>query len=88
MGLADTPDNLSAGYSKAWSLSSSFGRAKRGGSPAPGHDADHASRAGRIEAEQRRLIQWAKENGKLGSWRSFAGGGAHNVFVLKTHWTN
>jgi hypothetical protein len=58
-----------------------------GGAPAPGHDADHASRAGRIEAEQRRLIQWAKENGKLGPGGRrppvFAGGGEHNVFFQK-----
>src|SRR6266540_4472399 len=37
-----------------------------GGAPAPDHDADHARRSSRVEAEQRRLIQWAKENGKLG----------------------
>jgi len=38
-----------------------------GGAPAPDHDADYACRSSRVEAEQRRLIQWAKENGKLGS---------------------
>ena len=58
-----------------------------GGAPTPDHDADHASRAGRIEAEQRRLIQWARENGKLGSSGRrppvFAGGGEHNVFYQK-----
>jgi hypothetical protein len=55
-----------------------------GGSPAPDHDADHAGRSERVEAEQRRLIQWAEENGKLGpSGRLppvFARGGEHEVF--------
>ncbi len=58
-----------------------------GGAPTPDHDADHASRSKRVEAEQRQLIQWAKENGKLGaSGRRppvFAGGGEHNVFFQK-----
>ncbi len=58
-----------------------------GGAPAPDHDADYASRAGRIEAEQRRLIQWAEENGKLGSSGRlppvFAQGGEHDVFFQK-----
>ena len=40
--------------------------ARGGGPPAPDHDADHAHRASRVEAEQRRLIQWAKESKKLG----------------------
>jgi hypothetical protein len=60
----------------------------RGGcAPAPDHDADYTSRARRVEAEQRRLIQWAKENGKLGfSSRLppvFAQGGEHDVFFQK-----
>jgi hypothetical protein len=58
-----------------------------GGAPAPDHDADYACRAGRIEAEQRRLIQWSQENGKLGfSGRLppvFARGGEHDVFFQK-----
>ena len=58
-----------------------------GGAPAPDHDADYACRAGRVEAEQRRLIQWAKENGKLGSSGRlppvFAQGGEHDVFFQK-----
>ena len=61
--------------------------ARGGGPPAPDHDADHARRASRVEAEQRRLIQWAKENGKLGrSGRlppAFARGGEHQVFFQK-----
>ena len=60
----------------------------RGGRPpAPDHDADYASRAGRVEAEQRRLIQWARENGKLGPGGRlppvFARGGEHDVFFQK-----
>ena len=39
--------------------------ARGGGAPAPDHDADHAARSIRVKAEQQRLIQWAKENGKL-----------------------
>jgi hypothetical protein len=58
-----------------------------GGPPAPDHDADYTSRAGRVEAEQRLLIQWARENGKLGpSGRLppvFARGGEHEVFFQK-----
>lgn len=58
-----------------------------GGAPAPDHDADHARRSTRVEVEQRRLLQWAKENGKLGrSGRlppAFARGGEHQVFFQK-----
>lgn len=58
-----------------------------GGAPAPDHDADHASRSKRVEAEQRQLIQWAKENRKLSrSGRlppAFAHGGEHDVFFQK-----
>jgi len=61
--------------------------ARGGGAPAPDHDADYACRAGRIEAEQRRLIQWAEQNGKLTSCGRlppvFAQGGEHNVFFQK-----
>ncbi len=61
-----------------------------GGAPAAGHDADHASRSKRVEEEQRRIIQWAKENGKLSRSRrlppAFAHGGEHDVFFQKrTH---
>ena len=58
-----------------------------GGPPTPDHDADHASRSSRVEAEQQRLIHWAKENRKLGpSGRlppAFARGGEHEVFFQK-----
>lgn len=58
-----------------------------GGSPTPDHDADNAHRASRVEAEQRRLIQWAKENRKLGSSGRlppvFACGGEHQVYFHK-----
>jgi hypothetical protein len=66
-------------------LSAHFTRG--GGAPAPDHDADHASRASRVEAEQRRLIQWAKANSKLGVGGrlppEFARGGEHQVFFQK-----
>jgi len=69
-------------------LSQSADFTRGGGAPAPDHDATYASRAKRLEAEQRRLIQWAKENGKLGaSGRSFAWldpGCEHQVFFQKT----
>ena len=55
-----------------------------GGPPIPDHDSDHASRAKRIEVEQVRLVQWAKENGKLGPGRrlppEFRRGGEHLVY--------
>lgn len=58
-----------------------------GGPPTPDHDADHVRRARRIEAEQRRLIEWAQENGKLVSSTRrlpvFASGGEHHVFYQK-----
>ena len=58
-----------------------------GGAPAPDHDATDADRRTRVETEQRRLIQWAKENRKLGSSSRrlpvFARGGEHGVFFQK-----
>jgi hypothetical protein len=58
-----------------------------GGPPAPDHDSDHATRAKRIKVEQQRLIQWAKENGKLGRSRrqplEFGRGGEHQVYFQK-----
>lgn len=56
-----------------------------GGAPAPDHDAAHASRTGRVEAEQQRLIQWAKENRKLGGRLppEFTRGGEHQVYFHK-----
>ena len=56
-----------------------------GGAPAPDHDADNSRREGRVREEQRRLIQWARENGKLG-YRlppAFSRGGEHQVFFHK-----
>ena len=87
-GNATPDDNREAALADARRALESAADFTRGnGAPAPGHDADHASRAGRIEAEQRRLIQWAKENGKLGSSGRrppvLAGGGEHNVFFQK-----
>jgi hypothetical protein len=68
-------------------LKSSAHFTRGGGAPTPDHDASYASRAKRLEAEQRRLIQWAQENGKLGlSARlppAFTRGGEHQVFFQK-----
>ena len=55
----------------------------RGGSaPTPDHDAAHASRTRRVEAEQQWLVQWAKENRKLGGRLppEFTRGGEHQVY--------
>lgn len=56
-----------------------------GGAPAPDHDAAHARRTGRVEAEQQRLIQWAEENRKLGGRLppEFTRGGEHQVYFHK-----
>jgi len=57
-----------------------------GGPPAPDHDSDHAARTKRVEVEQRRLIRWAKENGRLGGRRlppEFGRGGEHLVYFQK-----
>lgn len=55
--------------------------------PVADHDANHTSRKKRVEAEQRLLVQWARENGKLGlSGRRlpvFARGGEHEVFFQR-----
>ena len=63
-------------------LESSADYTRGGGSPAPDHDATHRDRAKRVEAEQRRLIQWAKENKKLGGRLppEFSRGGEHQVY--------
>ena len=87
-GNATPDDNREAALADARrALESAADFTRGGGAPTPDHDADHASRAGRIEAEQRRLIQWARENGKLGSSGRrppvLAGGGEHNVFFQK-----
>jgi hypothetical protein len=54
----------------------------RGGTPpVPDHDATERQRAERIEAEQRRLVAWAKAHGKLGGRlpKGDVGGGEHIV---------
>jgi len=55
-----------------------------GGAPAPDHDSDFATRKERVKGEQRRLIQWAQENRKLGRGRrlppEFGRGGEHQVY--------
>jgi len=63
-------------------LKSSADFTRGGGAPAPDHDADYASRTKRVEVEQRRLIQWAKENRKLGGRLppEFGRGGEHQVY--------
>ena len=69
------------------SLESAAHFTRGGGPPAPDHDADNLSRSKRVEAEQRRLIQWAQENRKLSSSRRlpavFAQGGEHQVYFVK-----
>ncbi len=67
-------------------LESAARHTRGGGAPAPDHDSDHATRTKRVEVEQRRLIQWAKENGKLGRSRlppEFGRGGEHQVYFHK-----
>ncbi|MGN6553780.1 MAG: hypothetical protein ACTHLW_08670 [Verrucomicrobiota bacterium] len=63
-------------------LKSSADFTRGGGPPAPDHDADYATRTKRVEIEQRRLIQWAKENQKLGGRLppEFGRGGEHQVY--------
>jgi hypothetical protein len=65
------------------SLKESADFARGGGSAAPDHDSDLASRRVRLAAEQSRLIQWAEANGKLGFRRTipeFGRGGEHVVY--------
>jgi hypothetical protein len=83
-----TPNDIRAALADACrTLESAADFTRGGGAPTPSHDADHASRSKRVETEQRRLIQWAKENGKLSRSRRlppvFARGGEHNVFFQK-----
>lgn len=70
-----------------WALESAARYARGGGPPAPDHDSDHATRTRRVEIEQRRLIQWAKENRKLGRARrlppEFGRGGEHQVYFQR-----
>lgn len=66
-------------------LESSAHFTRGGGAPAPDHDAAHTRRRVRVEAEQQRLIQWAKENRKLGGRLppEFTRGGEHLVYFHK-----
>ena len=90
VGINGTPNDIrvAAVADACRTLESAAHYTRGGGAPAPGHDADHASRSKRVEAEQRRLIQWAKENGKLSRSRrvppAFAHGGEHDVFFQKS----
>jgi hypothetical protein len=63
-------------------LESSADFTRGSGAPTPDHDADYGSRTKRVEAEQQRLIQWAKENRKLGRrlLPEFGRGGEHQVY--------
>jgi hypothetical protein len=56
-----------------------------GGPPAPDHDADYATREKRVKAEEKRLIEWAKNNGKLGTRLppEYTRGGEHYVFYQR-----
>jgi len=67
-------------------LESSAHFTRGGGAPAPDHDADYAARTKRVEVEQRRIIQWAKENGKLGGRvpPEFGRGGEHQVYFHRS----
>jgi hypothetical protein len=60
-------DNQKAAMADARRAIESSADFTRGGTPpVPDHDATERQRAERIEAEQRRLIAWAKAHGKLG----------------------
>jgi hypothetical protein len=89
MGINATPDDnrKSPVADPRRPLESAADFTRGGGPPAPDHDADHTHRTIRVEAEQRRLLQWAKENGKLGSSGRlppvFARGGEHQVYFQK-----
>ena len=63
-------------------LESSADFARGGAQAAPDHDATERERAGRVEKEQRRLVEWAKANGKLGGRipPEDASGGEHRVY--------
>jgi hypothetical protein len=56
-----------------------------GGPPTPDHDANHAARAKRLEAETERLIKWAQVHGFLGNRLppEYTRGGEHYVFYQR-----
>lgn len=89
MGINATPDDKreSPVAHAGRPLESAAHFTRGGGSPAPDHDAPDADRRKRVKVEQRRLIQWAKENGKLGTSGRlppvFARGGEHQVYFHK-----
>lgn len=79
----DSPEPPVADSRRPLESASDFTRG--GGPPAPDHDAPDADRRKRVESEQRRLIQWAQENWKLGSRLPpvFTRGGEHQVYFHK-----
>jgi len=89
MPINGTPNHQrEAGLADAGrTLESAARHTRGGGAPAPDHDSDYATRTARVEVEQRRLIQWAQENGKLGRGRrpslEFGRGGEHQVYFHK-----
>ena len=89
MGTNATPDDnrkSPVAHSRR-PLESAADFSRGGGPPTPDHDSDYATRAKRVEVEQRRLIQWAQENAKLGRSRrlplEFGRGGEHLVYFHK-----
>ena len=78
-----TPDDIrKAALADARRTFESSADFTRGGTPpVPGHDATERERAERVEAEQSRLIAWAKAHGKLGGRlpKDDVGGGEHIV---------
>jgi len=86
MGINATPDdNRKAVVAHAGRpLESAANFTRGGGPPTPDHDASDADRRKRVKVEQGRLIQWAQENGKLGTSGRlppiFARGGEHQVY--------
>lgn len=84
MGINATPDDngKSCVADACRPLESAAHFTRGGGAPAPDHDAPDADRRKRVESEQGRLIQWAKENRKLGGRLPpvFSRGGEHQVY--------